>query len=329
MNDKELIKEKLKEGKKKAKINKTNDKKKQGKKFSIIVTVIIAIIQVATTFAIPQNAKWFGISMTLYMLITTRAIICLLQTFLEERNYANDRKVVEIYYIASTVAIFIAGFIRKFGFLTYLLPVLNYWLGSEVGFSINSEIFSAILFLHTNEKLAQKAIKMQLRKMIILLSISPIIFALTLGTFYQKQYTGKEVLDIIIVAIVAAIIMNLIGTIILKVVSKRKEKLLNAAFGLKMGEEKYTIETSINYYPRVIHNFAIMYYRAISLIIIFITLLIFTKVDMSISILITSVYHIVTIIFPRYKEDYILTVTENTVANIYDSDGNKMGSIKK
>lgn len=327
MNDKELIKEKLKEGKKKAKINKINEKK-QGKTFNIIMPVFIAIIQVAITCVIPKSAKWFGLSMTLYMLITTRAIICLLQTFLEEKNYVNKRKVVEIYYIASTVAIFIIGFVRRFGFLTYLLPVLNYIMGSDVGFSINSDIYAAILYLQTSEKLAQKAIKMELRKMTILLCISPVIFAVSLGIFYQKQYT-EEVLEILIVAVVTAIIMNLIGTIILKVASKRKEKLLNAAFGLKMGEEKFIIETSINYYPRIIHNFAIMYYRAISLIAIFITLLILTKMDVSISILITSIYHIVTLIFPKYKEDYTLTVTEHTVANIYDSDGNKMGSIKK
>ena len=330
MNEEKLIKEKLKAGKKQVKANKINEKK-AGKNFNLLVAGVIALVQVLITFAIPKNANWFSMSMIAYMVVTTSAITNILATYLYAKDYTNSDKVKNTFYIISSIGIFIVGNIRNLGFLTFLLPILNLPLGWIIsGLTPNVHLEKSITAFYNCDKLARKAVKMQLKKTILLVIIVSIVCSLALGTLYLNANVEKEVILILIGAVIVAVVVNLIFMVVIKIVSKRIEKVLNVAFGLKMGEVSYVCENSINFNARIIYDYSIMYYRWISLAISIITLLILTKCDISISILIASVYHWISMVFPKYDEGWKYTgAGEQTVANIYDSDGNRTGSITK
>lgn len=330
MNEEKLIKQKLKEGKKQVKANKIKEKK-ESKNFNLLIVGIIAVIQVLITFAIPKDAIWFGMSMIAYMVVTTSAIINILATYLYAKNYTNDDKVKKAFFLISTITIFIVGNIRDLGFLTFFLPIINLPLGWIIThLTPNIDLTKSIDALNRCEKLAKKAVNMQLKKMILLIIVVSIICSLALGTLYLEANVENEVVLILIGSAIVAVVVNLIFMLTIKVVSKRIEKVLNAAFGLKMGEVNYVCETSTNFNAGIIYNYTIMYYRWISLAISIITLLILTKFDISVSILIASVYHWISMVFPKYNESWIYTgAGEQTVARIYDSDGNQTGSIKK
>lgn len=327
MDEEKLIKEKLKAGKKKVK------KQQQNETSNIIPAILAVIIQTSLAFFISKANNIGTFAMICYTLLTTFVIMNGLATYnLFKKKNSNSDNFLKTFYILSTIGIALVGVINKLGFLTWLLPILNFACGWYFSMNVpNVYLESTLLEYNRLNKLPKKAIIMELKKVIVLAIILALLTSLALCKIYSDANKEDEILLILIGSAIVVAIANLIVSFVLKFVSKRMEKVINTAFDVKLGTTDYNY--SKDYYKQnlsVFSNFSTMIYRITSLVVCTLCLLVYTKLDISISILMITVYHMITMCYPKYTESRISdgeTKVETTVANIYNSDGKQTGKI--
>ena len=266
-------------------------------------------------------------------LLTTFIIMNGFATYnLFKKKNSNSDNFLKTFYILSTISIALVGVINELGFLTWILPIINFVFGWYFSMNIpNVYLESTLLEYNKLNKLPKKAIIMELKKVIVLAIILALLTSLALCKIYSDANKEDEILLIVIGSAIVVAIANLIVSFVLKAVSKRAEKIINATFDVNLGTTDYNY--SKDYFKQnlsVFSNFSIMIYRITSLVVSTLCLLAYTKLDISISILMITVYHIITMRYPKYTESRISngeTKVETTVANIYNRDGKQTGKI--
>ncbi len=334
MNEDKLIKQKLKQGKKKAKENLKKEKiNKKQSECTILLGIILGVIHAFSTYVIAKDTTYWELAMICYIFISSYAIIRGLSSYNCITTHKGDyfQKSLAAFVLTSTICLIYVGMQRELGFLTVLLIIVNLVYGlTDTYCTPNSYLEQSSNEYYFMNKMVKKAIKMQLRKSVVVCFILAVIEALVLSGVYKSGEPNlSEAWAIIIVTVIAMLIWNLIAMVILKVSTKKLEMALNAGFDLNIGGFKAEYSNSVQYNTRLVYNYSVLFYRTLALIVSIIVLLIYTKFNISISIIMTTVYVIINLCYPRYDEAYIYTGTQSTVATIYDKNGNKTGEIKK
>lgn len=339
MNDKQLIKEKLREGKKK--------KKEEQKSFSNFI--LIAIIQGIASLIIPSDSKWMAIALFCYLFLTAFIYIKVFGAY-KITNYMKKNKLVvlpdskkEIYekgfkyfvYIGTAITIAMV-FIRKLSIWTILAPIIYCFSFKETileELPPSDSINWTFYYLNGLKDLEKKAIKMQIKWFVILSFILALIGSLTMGSIYGIKYAneGKDIyVLIVIVSCIVAYVLNIVMKLVINLFSKSKERTLNRAFNLNMGEWKDAKNDIISkdYKPRVLYNFGVMYYKVFVIPCTIVVLLFISKFDISMSIIITAIYTLISS-FIAYSDSDMRGKGGGIrhTAWIKDARGNTTGSI--
>lgn len=339
MNEKQLIKEKLKEGKKK--------KKEEHKSF--LSFFLIAIIQGVGTLIIPQNSKWIGITIFCYLFLTAFIYIKVFGAY-KITKYMNKNQLVvlpdskkEIFekgfkyftYIGTIVTIAMI-FIRKLSFWNIIAPIIYCFSLKETMLDElppSDSIKWTFNYLSRLQNIERKAIKMQTKWFIIISVILALIGSLIMGSIYGIKYANKEqdvYILIVIISCIVAYILNIVMKLIINLFSKTKERTLNRAFNLNMGEWKDAKNDIISkdYKPRVLYNFGVMYYKVFVIPCTILVLLFISKFDISMTIIITTIYTLISS-FIAYSDSDMRGKGGGIrhTAWIKDARGNTTGSI--
>lgn len=337
MNDADLIKERLKKGKKKIKEN----TKEKNSKPKIVTGIILGFIQSLSLLLFSTNMKWSGFAVICYLCLTSFAIIKIYATISDIKHKKNkktasfissiDRNVSfkRSFLIISTLCSMFTLYVKDFEAFIYIAPIVNIIVSFLVSADMNYDLSKAYDELFEMEKLAKKAIYMELNKSLIIVAILSVIGGAILAKIYSS-IDDSGVFLILLGTCVVSSVWNLIAKIILNTYSKKREEVLNSAFDLKMGNYKPSDRDSVSLnYIHVICSLNVFRYRIIANVVAFIILLILSKFNLSVSVIMITFYTSICFGLLRYDEGAYYFGTETTVANIYDANGNKTGSIKK
>lgn len=340
MDDKQLIKEKMKEGKR---------KKKEGNK-SYFSFLIVAIINGLSTFIIPSDSKWLTITLLCYLVLTSFIYINVygaykITKYMNKNKSTilpNNKKVLyekgfKYFVYLSAIVTIIIIIIRKLSIWTLLAPII-YCIGSKEtlldDLPPNDSIKKTYDYLYGLKDIEKKAIKMQTKWFIILSVILALIGSLTISGAYGASVANEEkdiYVVIVILSCIIAFILNVIVKLIINIFTKPKERTLNRAFDLNMGEWK-DVENKIiseTYEPRVLYNYGIMYYKLFVIPFTFITLLFISKFVIGITIIITTIHVLISSLIGYSDSDFHGKGGGfRHTAWIKDSNGNTTGSIE-
>lgn len=253
----------------------------------------------------------------------------------EARSYEKGFKT---FIYLSLIATIVIIFIRKLSIWTILAPILNLFYFNEVltdDLPPDYGIRETFSYLDLREKLTKKAIKMQIKWSFILASILAFIGSVMLSGIYSIRYANNEkdiMIVIVIISLIFCFIWNLIVKIVISLFSKQKEKTLNRAFNLNMGEWKDSKSEIISETCdiRVLYNYGIMYYKISVIPCIILILLFVSKFDIPMTIIITTIYTFISSLLEYSSSDSHgrgSDLLSRKTAWIKDKAGNTIGSV--
>lgn len=331
MNDNE-IKEKLKAAKGKIKEDKKIEKSKKDKA-SYLVSIIGALVIALSTIVIPTSINYKSFSFILYITVTSFVFSRLyyLYFFIKLKKYVYFEKYLWVFYILVSVLVVVFNLERNIGFAIWFAPIVNI-----ISAFLNEFPYIGLgRTIEEKNKLddePKKATELEAKKTMTISTIIAIVgglFSAGVGFVLDKDHGiwGISIYSAIILSIATFIIK-----IIISKVSKKSEDLVNKAFSTHMGGYKgsnSSIYGSSTYYDlRYIYNYGALAYRICSPIVCLIALIIESKFDLGLTIVVTSIYIIMNLLIVRYDEGEEFIGNDGVVARVYDKDGNERGTIR-
>lgn len=344
MDDKTIIKEKLKEGKQKL-------KKEKHSYFSFIV---IAMIQGVSILIIPSNSKWKTVVLLGYLFLTAFIYTKIFGAYklmkyknkeynmIPESIIRTYKKGFKYFNYISMIVTVIMIFIRKWSIWTIIAPIINmcYLMLALDDFPFRYSLEKTFSYVDELKDLEKKAIKMHLKFFFILSLVLALIGSFLLYGGYNVCYIRREkngYILLIIISLVMIFIWNIITKIVINVFSKSKERTINKAFDLSMGEWKNDkgkwknnkIEYDDDIYsPRILYNYGIMYYKILVIPCAIAILLCTSKFDISTTIMLAAIYtYMSSLIEYSVAERRGLGGSGGHTAFIKNSDGKITGTI--
>ncbi len=331
MNDNE-IKEKLKKAKGKIKEDKkiTKAKKDKGSYIAVIVGALaIALI----SLLIPTSINYKALAFTLYITIASYVFTRLyyLYFIIKTKKCIYLEKYLWLFYILVSTFVVVFNSERNIGFAIWVAPIAN----------IISAVLNTFPYLGLGNTIkeknklddeSKKAVEIEAKKVMTISTIIAIvggIFSAGVGFVLDKDH---GIWGISIYSAIILLISTFITKLIISKISRKSENLVNEAFSTEMGGYKgshSSIYGSSTYYNlRYIYNYGTLAYRICSPIACLVVLLIESKLDLGLAIVVTSIYIIMNLLIVRYDEGEDFVGNDGVVARVYDKDGNERGTIR-
>lgn len=321
MKEEELIKQKMKETKKQLKEN------NMGGNIGILYGIILSILQVLSSFIISKDTQWFVVIITGYMIIVTY-IIKNIQIILPIPKEETKKKMLTSYIYTNPIMFIGICFYRQMGFWSLVIGFIYFIL---MCICLNSDgLDKTNRELSKLDDLSQKAVIIEYKKMRIIATILAIIggvFASFLGRAFTIDSKTFPIIYMVLIVSAFIGIGDFIVYIILKFISKRKEKVLNKAFNLKMGEMTKDYIYDKIYNTHILYNLSIEYYKQLSIFVTIVFSLILLKFNIYSIVLTNMIYLIINTAMTLDKGHIHITPPEK-VASIYNATGTKTGEIK-
>lgn len=325
MSDNKSIKQKMKESKKKVRENAKNESRK---KVNILFGIFAGIFEGIGTFLITKESTWYGIAMVCYVVLYSYIFHYLIGTYLENKKKLNIDGYEKSLIFLGMISLFIICIKRGFGLSAFILPVVNFIY--NLADMTNYNLYSTWNERKNLKGDGAKAFNLELRKIVIVTFVLGLIGALSISGIYKYISSESGVFSIIIGSVIFILIWNLIVKIILGKITESRVKVLNYAFNLNIGKLIQDYGTSSRHNINIVYNYLVMYYRLFAFIFTFSLVFIFTHFDLGITIILTSCYVLICKGYPQYDDGLHMRYREpETVATIYDKNGNRAGEIKK
>jgi hypothetical protein len=326
MSDNDLIKQKMKTAKKDLKVKKKEDNKK---KVNISYGIILGIFEGLGTLLITKETIWYGFDMMCFVFLCSYTVYSILGTYFKIKKDLNIDNFIKAFAIVGTILLFGICYLRKFYVLAFILLIENYFIYScadiITAFSIEETLEDRKYLKGDN----LKAFNMELKKLNILAFVFAIVVALAFAGVSRYINTKDDLTVAVGSSIFFLLIWNLIVKIVLRLISKRRAKLLNCAFDFNIGEKTFK-ESNTFYNIDILYNSSVMFYRLSTYILTICLVFIFSKFNYGITMILTGCCTMLCRCYPNYDDGIHSTgVIRETVATIYDKDGNITGEIKK
>ena len=331
MNDNE-IKEKLKNAKGKIKEDKQITKSKKDKG-SYLIVILGAIVIALSTLLIPTSINYKSFAFSLYIPVASFifARLYYLFFFIKRKKYVSLIKYLCLFYILLTILVVEFNLERNIGFAIWVVPIVNIISGF---FNVFPSISLGDTIEEKNklDEESKKAVEIETKKVnkiMIIISIIGGIFSAGVGFALDKNHS---IWGITIYSSIVLLIATFIIKLIISKISRKSEDLVNEAFSTRMGglkESHNSIYGKTTYYNlRYIYNYAVLAYKMCSPFVCFIVLLILSKLDLGLTIVITSIYIIMNFSIVWYDSGEEFIGDDGVVAKLYDKSGNETGTIR-